>query len=218
MKQEEIIKSLTLEQKCALLAGGTTFGSRGFPSKGVPAFLMSDGPHGLRKQAGAADHLGIAGSEPATCFPPAGTMANSWDTALGVKNGSALEMPAPGLGSARGFERKGGENAALRDEAVELAKKADVVLFFSGSAAEVPWIDKARAFVYAGLGGQAGAGALLDVVEGKLNPSGKLTETWPMTYADTPAQNFPSQVKTSEYREATMGRRASRSASPSASA
>ena len=49
------------------------------PQTGVPAIWLSDGPNGLRKQAGAADHLGLNPSEPATCFPPAATIANSWD-------------------------------------------------------------------------------------------------------------------------------------------
>ena len=518
MKYTDILPSLTLEEKCALLSGGTTFGTRALPKRGIPAIQCSDGPHGLRKQAGDADHLGLAGSLPATCFPTAAAMANTWDTALGeeigaalgeeaagqgvsvllgpglnmkrdplcgrnfeyfsedpyiagkmaaayirgiqskgvaacpkhfavnsqetrrmasdsildertlreiyltgfeiavqegkpqaimssynlingvyanenahllqdilrrswdfdgavitdwggsndhalgVKNGSTLEMPAPGLGPARelikaakdgkiteadvdarcaellrliddtceaaaakpaydenahhalarraagecvvllknendilplaagtnvaligdfaetpryqgagssvvnptrvdslrdtigesglvcagyaqGFDRLGRKNDALRNEAVALAEKADVVLlcmglnesnetegaerlhmrveenqvelldavaavnphvvvlFFSGSTVETPWLDRAKAFVYAGLGGQAGAGALLDVLEGKLNPSGKLTETWPMTYDDTPAQTYPSTEKAAEYRE-----------------
>ena len=518
MTYESILPTLTLEEKCALLSGGTTFGTRALPKRGIPAILCSDGPHGLRKQAGDADHLGLAGSLPATCFPTAAAMANSWDTALaeevgaalgeeaagqgvsvllgpglnmkrdplcgrnfeyfsedpyvagkmaaayirgiqakgvaacpkhfavnsqetrrmasdsildertlreiyltgfeiavkegdpktimtsynlingvyanenehllrdilrgswgfdgavitdwggsndhalGVKYGSTLEMPAPGLGPAReliqavkegkiteqdvddraaellrlidqtyetaskepaydedahhalarkaagecvvllknedellplaagtkvaligdfaespryqgagssvvnptrvdslkdriqdsglacvgcakGFDRMGKRDDALRDEAVALAEKADVVLlcmglseanetegaerlhmrtednqvellnavaavnpnvavlFFSGSTVETPWLDRTKAFVYAGLGGQAGAGALLDVIEGKLNPSGKLTETWPMTYADTPAQKYPGTERASEYRE-----------------
>lgn len=518
MKYVEILSALTIEEKCALLSGGTTFGTRALPKRGVPAIQCSDGPHGLRKQAGDADHLGIAGSLPATCFPTAAAVANSWDTALGeeigaalgeeaagqgvsvllgpglnmkrdplcgrnfeyfsedpyvagkmaaayirgiqskniaacpkhfavnsqetrrmasdsildertlreiyltgfeiavkegkplaimssynlingvyanenahllmdilrgswgfdgsvitdwggsndhalgVKNGSTLEMPAPGLGPARelikavrdgkiteadidarcaellklidktydtaagtpaydedahhalarkaagecvvllknenkilplaagtkvaligdfaetpryqgagssvvnptrvdslkeeirnsglscvgyaqGFERIGKKNDELLREAVTLAEKADivllcmglsesnetegaerlhmrvednqvellnavaaanenvVVLFFSGSTVETPWIDKAKALVYAGLGGQAGAGALLDVLEGTLNPAGKLTETWPMAYADTPARDYPSAKRTAEYRE-----------------
>lgn len=517
-KIKAAIDQLTLEEKCALLAGGTTFGSRGMPRHGIPAFLCSDGPHGLRKQMGAADHLGMAASEPATCFPTAATMANSWDMALGeelgaalgeeavgqgvsvllgpglnmkrdplcgrnfeyfsedpylagkmaaayvrgiqskggaacpkhfavnsqetrrmasdsivdertlreiyltgfeivvkesqpksimtsynkvngiyanenahllqdilrgewgyngavitdwggsndhalgVKNGSTLEMPAPGLSSTRellkavsdgriteedvnarvsellrlieqtqdavnakptydesahhalarkaagecvvllknndrllplrphtkvaligdfaenpryqgsgssavnsirvdtlkeqianssldcvgyaqGFDRNGEKDGKLLAEAVKLAQQAEivllcmglnesnesegaerrsmqveqnqidllnaihavndqiVVLFFSGSTVEVPWIDRVGAFVYAGLGGQAGAGALLDVVEGKINPSGKLTETWPLHYGDAPAEVFPSTAKISEYRE-----------------
>ena len=76
MKYEDILPTLTLEEKCALLSGGTTFGTRALPKRGIPAIQCSDGPHGLRKQAGDADHLGIAGSLPATCFPTAAAMAN----------------------------------------------------------------------------------------------------------------------------------------------
>ncbi|MBQ4381358.1 MAG: glycoside hydrolase family 3 C-terminal domain-containing protein [Oscillospiraceae bacterium] len=518
MNVQETLKQMTLEEKCAFLSGYTTWESRSFSRLGIPSFFMSDGPHGIRKQMGASDHLGLNASVPATCFPTAAAMANTWDEklgeemgealgeeavgqqvsillgpglnmkrdplcgrnfeyfsedpylagkmaasyvrgiqkkggsacpkhfavnsqetrrmasdsvldertlreiyltgfeivvkeakpkcimtsynlvngvyanenahllmdclrkdwgyqgmivtdwggsndhALGVKNGSSLEMPAPGLGSqrellaaiksgkisekdvddrclellnlidstheavekkhtyseeahhalaercageavvllknegdilplapntkvaligdfaetpryqgsgssvvnstkvdtlkeriadsgldcvgfAKGFIRIGTPDEGLKNEAVELAKKADVVLlcmglnesnesegaervhmriednqievlkavaavnknvvvlFFSGSTVEVPWIDQAKAFVYASLGGQAGSGALLKILEGKLNPSGKLAETWPLTYEDTPAQGFPSQTKYSEYRE-----------------
>ena len=518
MNCKALLPQLTLEEKCALLSGQTTFGTRALPNRGIPSILCSDGPHGLRRQTGDADHLGIAGSLPATCFPTAAAMANSWDEALGeeigaalgaeaagqgvsvllgpglnmkrdplcgrnfeyfsedpylagkmaasyirgiqskgvaacpkhfavnsqetrrmasdsvldertlreiyltgfeiavkeghpqaimssynringvyanenarllkdilreewgfegavitdwggsndhalgAKNGSTLEMPAPGLGSARdlikavkdgklsetdidarcsellrliddtyetaantpaydeaahhalarraagecivllkneddilplargtsvaligdfsenpryqgagssvvnptqvnclkdeilssglscigcaqGFDRLGKKDDTLWHEAVSLAERADVillcmglnesnetegaerlsmkveqnqidlldalsalgkkivVLFFSGSAVETPWIDKADAFIYAGLGGQAGAGALLDVIEGSIDPSGRLTETWPLTYADTPAQEYPSEKTTAEYRE-----------------
>ena len=53
----EIIRQLTLEQKCALLSGAATFQTRGMPQYGIPAIWLSDGPHGPRKQAGPADHL-----------------------------------------------------------------------------------------------------------------------------------------------------------------
>ena len=70
MKHTDIINSLDLEQKCALLSGGTVFTTRALPGKGIPAITLSDGPNGVRKQAGAADHLGLNPSVPATCFPP----------------------------------------------------------------------------------------------------------------------------------------------------
>ena len=520
MDYEEMLGKLSLEEKCVLLQGATTFGSRPNPRLGIPAITFSDGPNGLRHQAGAADHLGLNGSEPATCFPTAVTVSNSWDPELGEKIGhamaeeaavqgvsvilgpglcikrsplcgrnfeyfsedpylsgkmaasyvrgmqstglaacpkhfavnsqetrrqasdsvvdertlreiyltgfeivvresdpktimssynlingtyanenehllkdilrdewgfegavvtdwggsndhaagvraqSAFEMPAPGNGSARellaavkagtlseadidacvldaiklamethqtvadapssfdteahhalareaaaegivllkneggilplapktkialvgdfaqtpryqgagssavnstkvdtlldmisetdlalvgfepGFERHGGENASKRDAAVDLAKRADVVLLClgldeiaesegadrlsmlindnqkqlikavaavnpnvvvllsAGSSVETGWTSDAKAVVYCALGGQAGAGAALDVVAGKVNPSGKLTETWPVCLEDTPtAGRFPSEEQTSEYRE-----------------
>ena len=515
-----LLQQLTLEQKCALLSGAATFKTRALPQYGIPQIWLSDGPHGVRKQAGAADHLGQNPSEPATCFPTASAIASSWDTALGeelghalgeeaaaqdvavllgpglntkrsplcgrdfeyfsedpylagkmaaamirgiqangvaacpkhfaannqelrrmatdsivdertlrelyltnfeiavtegkpktimtsynlvngvyanenahllkeilrdawgfdgavvtdwggsndhalgVKNGSTLEMPAPGLdsvrelvravhdgkisevdvnarleelldlvgsttaaldkapktidwdahhalarkaaaesivllknkggllpldpkaniavigdfaetpryqgagsslvnaprvdsflqvfeasglknaGFAKGFDRHGKPNAALQSEAVELAKKADVVLLFlgldevkesegldrsdmklaqnqidlmlavhranphlivilsCGSAVETNWASHCRGLVWAGLGGQAGAGALLDVLTGEVNPAGRLAETWPLHLEDNPSfKNFGKDGRNVEYRE-----------------
>ena len=98
-----IIQQLSLEQKCALLSGAATFKTRALPQYGIPAIWLSDGPHGLRKQAGPADHLGQNPSEPATCFPTASAVASSWDPALGEEIGRAL-----------------GEEAAAQDVAVVL--------------------------------------------------------------------------------------------------
>ena len=520
MKHQDIISKLTIEQKCALLSGKNTWQTQAYPRQGVPAIWLSDGPNGLRKQAGAADHLGLNPSEPATCFPTAAAMANSWDPALGeevgralgeetaayrvnvllgpglnvkrsplcgrsfeyfsedpylsgklaagyvrgiqstgvaacpkhfasnsqelrrmasdsildertlreiyltgfeiavkeghprsimssynlvngtyanenkhllmeilrgewgfdgavitdwggsndhalgVKNGSTLEMPAPGgdsvrellaavesgkisesdidarlsellplvfdtkaaldaaprefdaaahhalacraaeeslvllknegsllplaagskvavigdfaknpryqgagssmvnstqvdvlldklidselnvIGYQQGFDRHGKPDAALQKSACELATQADtvilcmgldeiaesegldrsnlrlaknqldllqavaavnpkiVVVLYSGSVVETPWLDNCQALLYAALGGQAGAGAVADALTGKVNPCGKLAETWPLTYADVPsAADFATRRKTVEYRE-----------------
>lgn len=517
---ELLLKKLTLEEKCALLSGAETFKTRGMPKHGIPQIWLSDGPHGLRKQAGESDHLGLNPSVPATCFPTASAVANSWDAALGeeigaalgeeaaaqevsvvlgpglnmkrnplcgrsfeyfsedpylagklaagyirgiqskgvaacpkhfavnsqetrrmasdsivdertlreiyltgfeiavkeghprsimssynvvngtyanenkhllmeilrgewgfdgavitdwggsndhalgVKNGSTLEMPAPGgdsvrellaavesgkisesdidarlsellplvfdtkaaldaaprefdaaahhalarraaeeslvllknegallplaagskvavigdfaknpryqgagssmvnstqvdvlldklidselnvIGYQQGFDRHGKPDAALQKSACELAKQADtvilcmgldeiaesegldrsnlrlaqnqvdllqavaavnpkiVVVLYSGSVVETPWLDNCQALLYAALGGQAGAGAVADALTGKVNPCGKLAETWPMAYADVPsAADFATRRKTVEYRE-----------------
>ena len=520
MKHTDIITKLNLEQKCALLSGAETFKTRGMPEHGIPQIWLSDGPHGLRKQAGESDHLGLNPSVPATCFPTASAVANSWDAALGeeigaalgeeaaaqevsvvlgpglnmkrnplcgrsfeyfsedpylagklaagyirgiqskgvaacpkhfavnsqetrrmasdsivdertlreiyltgfeiavkeghprsimssynlvngtyanenkhllmeilrgewgfdgavitdwggsndhalgVKNGSTLEMPAPGgdsvrellaavesgkisesdidarlsellplvfdtkaaldaaprefdaaahhalarraaaeslvllknegsllplaagskvavigdfaknpryqgagssmvnstqvdvlldklidselnvIGYQQGFDRHGKPDAALQESACELATQADtvilcmgldeiaesegldrsnlrlaqnqvdllqavaavnpkiVVVLYSGSVVETPWLDNCQALLYAALGGQAGAGAVADALTGKVNPCGKLAETWPLTYADVPsAADFATRRKTVEYRE-----------------
>ena len=517
---ELLLKELTLEEKCALLSGAETFKTRGMPEHGIPQIWLSDGPHGLRKQAGESDHLGLNPSVPATCFPTASAVANSWDAALGeeigaalgeeaaaqevsvvlgpglnmkrnplcgrsfeyfsedpylagklaagyirgiqskgvaacpkhfavnsqetrrmasdsivdertlreiyltgfeiavkeghprsimssynlvngtyanenkhllveilrgewgfdgavitdwggsndhalgVKNGSTLEMPAPGgdsvrellaavesgkisesdidarlsellplvfdtkaaldaaprefdaaahhalarrtaeeslvllknegsllplaagskvavigdfaknpryqgagssmvnstqvdvlldklidselnvIGYQQGFDRHGKPDAALQESACELATQADtvilcmgldeiaesegldrsnlrlaqnqvdllqavaavnpkiVVVLYSGSVVETPWLDNCQALLYAALGGQAGAGAVADALTGKVNPCGKLAETWPLTYADVPsAADFATRRKTVEYRE-----------------
>ena len=90
MNMEQYISKLTLEQKAALLQGWSTWTTWDGSKLGIPAIFMADGPHGLRKQAGAGDHLGLNASVPATCFPTAATMANSWDEALGEELGRAL--------------------------------------------------------------------------------------------------------------------------------
>ena len=90
MKHTDIITKLNLEQKCALLSGDTVFTTRSYKNAGVPSITLSDGPNGVRKQAGAADHLGLNPSVPATCFPTAATVACSWDPALGEEIGRAM--------------------------------------------------------------------------------------------------------------------------------
>lgn len=90
MEHQDLINRLTLEEKCALLSGDTAFTTRAYPHHGIPAMQFSDGPHGLRLQAAGANHLGIGGSVPATCFPTAATVANSWDPSLGERLGTAL--------------------------------------------------------------------------------------------------------------------------------
>lgn len=90
MKHTDIIRKLNLEQKCALLSGETVFTTRALPGRGIPSITLSDGPNGVRKQAGAADHLGLNPSVPATCFPTSSATACSWDEKLGEAVGEAL--------------------------------------------------------------------------------------------------------------------------------
>jgi beta-glucosidase len=85
-----IIKNMALEEKCAFLSGKSVWETWDFPQHGIPPAWFADGPHGLRRQTGSADHLGLNASEPATCFPVAATVANSWDPALATALGEAL--------------------------------------------------------------------------------------------------------------------------------
>lgn len=94
MKYSDILNKLTLEQKCALLSGADVFKTREFREAGIPSLWLTDGPHGLRKQAGASDHLGLNPSEPATCYPTASLTACSWDIGLGEEIGEALAEEA----------------------------------------------------------------------------------------------------------------------------
>ena len=462
VKHQELIEKMTLEEKAAFLSGKNVWQTRDIERLGIPSIFCSDGPHGIRKQAGAGDHLGLNASLPATCFPTAATVANSWneelgmeigkalgeeaaaqevhvllgpglnmkrsplcgrnfeyfsedpylagkmaasyikgiqsqgvyanenkhllqeilrgewgfdgivitdwgasnDHAKGVAAGSNLEMPSPGLDSAReilkalenkkltveeldacvddlldavltlsknaegkksgfeetthhnlarkaaaesavllknvddllplasgtkvaiigdfavepryqgagssvvnptyletlaktsekydlqiiginrGYQRNGEEDAAMRKEALTLTAAADVVLYCfgldeisesegmdrshmripqnqiellsaiaqvnanvvgvlsAGSAIEMPWHYCCKAILYGYLNGQAGASAMMDILTGKINPSGRLSETYPIKYEDTPAyRNFPSPQRNAEYRE-----------------
>ena len=94
----EAVEALTLEQKAALTSGEDFWTTKAVP--GVPSIMLTDGPHGVRKQAGASDHLGITDSVPATCFPPAVTLGSTFDPDLLARVGRALgeEARAEGVG------------------------------------------------------------------------------------------------------------------------
>ena len=87
LNYESIIKQMSLEEKALMMSGKNTWETVDFEKYGIPSMAMSDGPHGLRRQAGAGDHLGLNASLPATCFPTAASVANSWDETLGDRNG-----------------------------------------------------------------------------------------------------------------------------------
>ncbi|WP_288922941.1 glycoside hydrolase family 3 C-terminal domain-containing protein [uncultured Bifidobacterium sp.] len=91
------LEELSVLEKAAMLSGASEWDSRGNERAGIPSFVMSDGPHGVRRQLGAGDHLGLGQSKPATCFPTAGTVANSWDPALAEEMGEALGKEAHDL-------------------------------------------------------------------------------------------------------------------------
>ncbi len=70
-KIEELIKRLTVEEKASLCSGATFWTTESIERLDIPSIMMTDGPHGLRKQDSEGDHLGVNRSVPATCFPPA---------------------------------------------------------------------------------------------------------------------------------------------------
>ena len=84
------VAKMTLEEKASLTSGDSFWYTKAVESAGVPSVMLTDGPHGLRKQRGSADHLGIGDSVPATCFPPAVGLGSSWDTELAYRVGVAL--------------------------------------------------------------------------------------------------------------------------------
>lgn len=90
MKHQDLIEKMTLEEKAAILSGKNVWQTREIDRLNIPSVFLSDGPHGIRKQVGEGDHLGLNASLEATCFPTAATIANSWNEALGEEIGQAL--------------------------------------------------------------------------------------------------------------------------------
>lgn len=84
------VSCLSLEERAQLLAGASHWKTHAAPSAGIPSLFLSDGPHGLRKQEGAQDCMGIAESRPATCFPTASALACSFDPKLVERVGAAI--------------------------------------------------------------------------------------------------------------------------------
>lgn len=99
MKYSDLISKMTLEEKASLLSGKNFWETMDIPHLGIPSIFLSDGPSGLRKQAGAADQLGINPSLPATCMPSASSIANSWDPELSERIGTVLGEEAVKLGA-----------------------------------------------------------------------------------------------------------------------
>ncbi len=84
------ISTLTLEQKASLLSGQDFWSSQPIPEAGVPSIVLTDGPHGIRRQDGDSDHLGINDALPSTCFPPAVAVGSSWDPQIAAQLGAAV--------------------------------------------------------------------------------------------------------------------------------
>ncbi|WP_124065778.1 glycoside hydrolase family 3 C-terminal domain-containing protein [Clostridium sp. E02] len=97
MKQKEMIQKMTMEEKAAILSGKNVWQTWNIDRLGIPSIFCSDGPHGIRKQAGEGDHLGLNESVPSTCFPTAAAVANSWDEGLAEEIGRALGEEASSL-------------------------------------------------------------------------------------------------------------------------
>lgn len=87
---KEIVGKMTIEEKASLCSGKNFWNTKSIDRLGVESFMLTDGPHGLRKQDGDADHLGINESVKATCFPTAVSTACSFDRDLMFEMGKAL--------------------------------------------------------------------------------------------------------------------------------
>lgn len=90
MNIKEKISEMTLEEKASLCSGLNFWYMKGIERLGIKPMMVTDGPHGLRKQAGESDHLGINQSVPATCFPTASASAASWNPDKLYEVGAAI--------------------------------------------------------------------------------------------------------------------------------
>ncbi|HML49594.1 MAG TPA: glycosyl hydrolase, partial [Clostridia bacterium] len=90
MDAKQLVSQMTLEEKASLCSGKGFWHIKGVERLGFPSVMVSDGPHGLRKQAASGDHLGVNESVPAVCFPTGAALACSFDRALLRQLGEAL--------------------------------------------------------------------------------------------------------------------------------
>jgi beta-glucosidase len=131
-----VVARLTRDQKIAMLSGADFWNTKGLPGHGVQAVMVTDGPHGLRKQRGNNDHVGLGDSVPATCFPTAAALGSTWDAPLLEQVGAALgrevraEHVAVLLGPGLNIKRHpaGGRNFEYFSEDPLLAGKAAAAL------------------------------------------------------------------------------------------
>ncbi len=87
---ENLVTQMTLEEKAGMCSGADFWHLKGIERLGIPSVMVTDGPHGIRKQAGEADHLGINESEKAVCFPAGCATASSFDRNLARRLGETL--------------------------------------------------------------------------------------------------------------------------------
>ena len=131
-------------------------------------------------------------------------VAESVEQAKGAKV-AVVFAGLPDVYESEGFDRASLDLPAAHNriiEAVSAVQPNLAVVLMNGSAVTMPWAKKVKAIVEAWLGGQAGGGAIADALTGKINPSGKLSESFPARLEDTPAfPEFPARYKEANYGE-----------------
>jgi beta-glucosidase len=104
-----------------------------------------------------------------------------------------------------GYDRKHMKMPENHNKLIEEISKVQpntIVVLSNGAPVEIPWIDKVKGLLESYLGGQAGGGAVADILFGEVNPSGKLAETFPKKLSHNPSYlNFPGEGNKVEYRE-----------------
>jgi len=95
----DVLEALTLEEKASLLSGGGAWETAAVERLGIAPAVLTDGPHGVRRQADA-EHFSLDASLPATCFPTAAALGSSWDADLLTEVGEALGAESRAAGVA----------------------------------------------------------------------------------------------------------------------
>ena len=113
MDAEKIVNEMTLEEKAALTVGASFWYFEGVERLSVPRTLVTDGPHGIRKQKDLDSLMGSGESVEATCFPPSCLSASSWNPSLIEEEGASIANEAlsegvsivlgPGVNSVKGI-------------------------------------------------------------------------------------------------------------------
>ena len=90
MDSRLLVQSMSLNEKASLCSGKDFWTTKRIARLMLPSIFLADGPHGVRKQKGKSDNIGVNESIPATCFPTTATSACSWDRNLMFEIGQAL--------------------------------------------------------------------------------------------------------------------------------
>ena len=117
---------------------------------------------------------------------------------------AVISAGLPDRYESEGFDRadmKMPEGQLRMIDAVAAANPNTVVVLLCGSAVECPWADRVKGILYMGLPGQAGGEAVADLLCGRANPSGKLAESWPLSYADVPSSEIYGKTDDALYQE-----------------
>ena len=142
----------------------------------------------------------------ACCDAEGAVTADGLREAAAAARGHTVAVVVAGLPDAYESEAVDREHMGLPEghnrmiDAVVHANPNTVVVLLGGSPMELPWADKVKAILYMGLSGQAGGQAAANLLTGRVNPSGKLTETWPLSYADVVSKETFGK-RNVEYRE-----------------
>lgn len=142
----------------------------------------------------------------ACCDAEGAVTADGLHEAAAAAKAHAVAIVVAGLTDAYESEAVDREHMCLPEghnrmiDAVANANPNTVVVLLGGSPMELPWAEKVKALLYMGLSGQAGGQAAANLLTGRVNPSGKLTETWPLSYADVVSKETFGK-RNVEYRE-----------------